>query len=368
MELLKLEEKQLQELAVKRGKAWQKFGEALVGYETKLLSLKMELDHKIATLPTKDNVKESEQLLKESKELLRTILAERKSITDKLEPVKTRLMQPEKDSKDAIINYENAIKEVKAIREKEEREANAVIEEKKEMIAKIKQAIVELEYHMESEVNKFVYRSYSQMLNDEVAFENFDDAIESLEPISFKDINVFFKEQNFKLSKVDKKEAAKIWKEQTAEIEQLSVKYQAKAIELLKDKKVAYRSEIANVKIAKEQLEKDRKEAEKKAKEEKQAKELESKLNASKSEELKPKSDIKALKYGYEVDMEENVENSLQIWACFSANLDILLPVMNISKWDNCGSGSIKKALSKLKTNDNSLTFSGITFKQTTKL
>jgi len=76
----------------------------------------------------------------------------------------------------------------------------------------------------------------------------------------------------------------------------------------------------------------------------------------------------KQVKEVYIVDMEEDLKNAMTLYACLSANLDLILPKLRVKKWFDLKPNQIATVLGKLKSENNSLEFEGITFKKEFKL
>ncbi len=78
--------------------------------------------------------------------------------------------------------------------------------------------------------------------------------------------------------------------------------------------------------------------------------------------------EIKALKKSYEVNMPETVESVIMIMAAFTANLQLCMPKLKVTKWFKFTPDQAATALAKVKCDDNNFAPKGITFKEVEKL
>jgi len=357
-------------VAIKQQKqtVWGKFGIALVDAENDLQTKKMVILNGLPE-PKKEGLKESEAHLKNAKSLEKELVNERKKITDPLDNVKSRLMEVEKSVSLQIKEYEHKIIKIKSEIEAEEKQKNAKSEEIKTFISKLNSAYIDLEDWMLKFANKHTNEIYFKILDADIPYDDFDlnceIAITQLtENNVLPTIKEAFAKQNYKPLLITMDEIKNLSIENKKEVTNPYLLIS----ENLKSKKIGYKSELANKEMAKELAMKEQKEAEKKREEEKQRAELEAKIEQATEMQLTEKSDIKALKKCYEVEMPDTYQTALQLFATFSSNLDLVLPKLKVNKWFAFTPQQIANVLGRLKTENNSLEFSGITFKEVSKL
>lgn len=359
-------EKQIQ-LQEQKKQAWGNYGAKLVTVEADLQVKKMVV---LKTLiePTKENVKNSEEILKSAKYSLKDIFAERKKMTDPIDAVKSRLMDVEKSVEAEIKVYETKIISVKKEIEAIEKEKNAESEERKDFLAKLNQAYIELEDEIQKFVSEITNIVYLFLLNNDVPYDDYDhtikDKLSDKDTVKTPTIKEVFAKQNYKNVKLTQLQTSELFLQNQKEV---TNPFDA-ILDNLAKKKIGYKSELANKEMAKELLLKQQKEADKKRLEEKQHAELSAKIEQATTEQLQPKSDVKELKKTYQVEMPDTHQTALQLFATFSSNLDLVLPRLKVNKWFAFTPLQIANVLGRLKTENNSLQFSGIEFKEVDKL
>lgn len=368
-----MENKSITTLQAEKQRAWGNFGVALVNAETNLSLEKSKIVNTLKKLEvSKDNLKEAENLLKLAKSDLKSLIENRKKLTDPIDGVKSRLMENEKATDLEIKNYEQSIIGVKKIIQEEIRKKEAKGDEKKLYISKLNQAYIELNDYLQSVVNKKTMDLYLSILNDEVPFDEYDTAVmgkmlEIKANSNLPTLKAYFEKQNFVNAHHTREELMAIYEENKQNAHSVIDVY-AQIETNLKNKKVGYRSELANKEEAKKMALKEQIEADKKRLAEKQNAELEAKIQQAAAEDAKPKSDVKDLKLVYEVEMENTPQTALQLFATFSANYDLVLSKLKVNQWMAFTPKQIASVLGRLKTENNSLEFTGITFKEVDKL
>ena len=368
MELLKLNAEEIKALEVKKMTVWGNYGKTLVDAERKLQSIKMGIIH-IPEKPNKDSINNHVTALAEKKRLLKEVVDLRKSYTDPIDKVKKRLMEIEKDCSSSITDYEKNIISVKNEIEAERTKANAKKDEQCDFLYKLNQAYIDLNDELSKLVNNHVHDAYMGMLKVKCPYESFDDYVTATvnglkETLKLPKIKDSFDKQNFRPLHNDMNELAELSRKNSKETIYFFDELRAKLME----KKVGYKSELANTEKAQELAEKQQKEAEKKRAEEKQNAELEAKIQKANDVQSIEKTDYKDLKLVFDVDMPDTHNTALQLFATFSSNIDLILPKLKVSKWLSFTPNQIAKVLSKLKSEDNRMEFSGITFKEVKKL
>lgn len=347
----------------KRVKTWSNFAVALNEAERNLSLGESELSNKLTKItPSKENVKDCENLYEESKKDLKSLIEIRKSKTDPLDNLKARLMQFEKNAKANIDEFGGKLLEVKKELEKERQKEQFKADEIAEFIRRIEEAAIEYREICEKKVHQKVYTDYNSLLENDVDFIEYDKKVQEMSDVQiplFADIQRKHKMNRQYLSDG---EAGTIYTNNKPEFPD----YRKMYIDLMMEKKSGYRSELANKEEAKKRMYEERKKAEQERERIIEMEKLEAKMNQSSTPEVS--ADYKATKKVYEVDMEESPENALKLYACFSANFDLALQNLNVKKWFSLTPNQIAKALGKAKSKNNSLEFQGITFKIVDKL
>lgn len=369
MELLKLDQSEIKQLEARKELAWGKYGKKLVEAEKSLQEDRMVLKKHLAEKPTKNNITDCQNLLNSSKSKLKTIIDIRKKYTNPIDDVKARLMEVEKDCKNMLLEYENSIISVKREIEVEKKKATAKVDEQQDYVYKLKQACIDLNDKIYQLINKYTQDSYFDMLDKKVAYDQFDNYVKATinglkETLKLPSLKEAFANQNFSAKYNSKEELSEITHKGMIDKVNFFVELENNLLE----KKAGYKSELANSEKAKEIAEKEAKEAEKKRLEQKQNAELESKISKAQDGQMVEDDGYKKLKKAYEVDMPNTHETALQLFACFSSCLDLVLPKLKVTKWMDFKPSQIAKVLGKLKSSDNSLEFTGINFKEIEKL
>lgn len=347
-----------------KSKAWGQFGLALPDFENDLANAKLEIEKVLSLVPAKGNIKELEPNLKNAKILSKSLEEKRKGITVHLDNVKERLMVPEKAVQDQLKAYELQIIAVKKVIESENAALTAVDDEKKDLITKIKASYIEYFAECLRIVNDLIHSTYSNMLSTKVPFEDFDAEIKKASIFYLPDYKPFFARQNYKKQHLNDSQISLIYTDNKGDMPN----YTKLFVDEMNAKKIGYKSELANVEAAKAIMDKEKKEAEKKALAEKESQQLNLKIENATAFDAVPKSDVKDLKKVFELDMPNDHTTVLALFGAFAANLDICLPELKVNKWMALTPDQVGKVLAKLKSRNNSLTFSGINFKATDKL
>ena len=343
--------------------AWGKFGVKLIENEVVLSGKMTKVESFMLTDPKKETVIQDEANLKEAKAQAAELKEMRLQVTSPLEKVKSRLMEHEKRAADLIKDYTNKIIVVKRVIESERAAAGAKEEEKKDLVSKIKLSYIEYDSEFKRYINELVLDEYIKMLEADVKFEDYDALVSEIKVEGMKH-SPFFLKQNFKRKYLSEDEYKAIYRENMIKAPDHIAEFASGIME----KKAGYRSELANKAKAMELLADKAKKDENERKAKEETAKLGLKIQAAAAVDATPKNEVKELKLGFEVDMEDNYDSALKLFACFSANLKMVLPELRVKKFLDLKPNQIAKVLSKLKSKDNSLEFSGIVFKATDKL
>ena len=352
-----------QELA-KRQNAWGNFGVKMYQTESELSAKFSAASIELATAPSKELIKTNEETLKKVKQALKDLQEDRKAITNKLDDVKARLMIPEKDLTELVKGYEAAVISVKKEIEANNAAKNAKSNEEKDLAEKVKLSWVNYIAAVDQVIIDTAYKVYLELLETKVEPKNYDETVKRYTNFSIPEYKPFFQALGYNQQFLTDGEKAIIYTANKSELKDVTARF----LEVMAEKKAGYKSELANVEQAKIIMATQKAEADKAAKAKIEAQQLELKLASSMALDAEPKSDVKELRKVYDIDMPNDYQSALKLYAAFSANIKEVEPLLNVKKWLSLTPESIGKALAKLKSKDNSLNFEGITFVEVSKL
>jgi hypothetical protein len=354
-----------QELAQKRT-AWGTFGEAV--YKTEI-SIQNKASQQIGGLwlpGTIEQIADAEVLLKQLKAGKLEVQTARKAITSKTDALTSRLMEPEKSFDEPIKVLEQAIIKIKKEHEAVEAKKIAKLEERKQIIETIKNAVAGCDANYKTIVNNKVDAAFKYALGDG-----------NIQPADkqeyLRKCRVKVSESTFPIPTYNVPSSHHTIEEIDALkheyfIVDRSIYVVLHADELEKkfsDFDVAFHNKVEALQRAEE--EKKQKEAEILQQQEQQ--QMAAKLESvSESIDTTPSLFTKALKKSYEVDMPETIESVLAIQGAFAANIKLCLPKLSVKKWFSFTPAQAATALSKVKCDDNNFQPTGITFKEVDKL
>lgn len=355
-----------QEVLAKKRNSWANMGEAIYTGE---LALQARAQAKLLTLtlPAKiEEVPQAEALLKELKGEMGAIQEERKKITSKLDEVTARLMQPEKSMQEPIKSLEAEIIKVK----KADAEQRAKKQAKDNELRECKEFLISSLARVDAD--------YKRMISDKVA-KAYEYALgegniqmDGLESFTQK-AAAKFTENDFtpaaperRLTYVTTEEYAALAAEHfLIDANSYLLAYVVELEKKFSDYEVALNNKEQAIALAKQQ------QANQLAAiaEEQTNKEVAAQMDAV-SVDLTPSYGpvVKDLKEAFEVDMPETVESVIKIMSAFTANLQLCMPKLRVTKWMAFTPAQAAGALAKVKNDDNNFSPSGITFKKVDKL
>lgn len=363
-------EKTPAEIALKEtGKKWKNTGLTVVKCELHLSGEHQKLQGSLPSIVvTKENIVITELTLAEAKKTVKAMGEARLGLTRSMDDVKKRLMQPEKD---CVVLIDDLSAKLLTVKKAVKVEQDALIlktEQRTGLKLSMKTAYDKMNTERQRIIDDELTNSYAVMLEARTPLENYDDlAKASVSSLVFPSYKDHLKKERTDTSALSDEEVLEVKKENIQEVPDYSAKLAQKFI----DKKVTYQAELNNVVEALKQNELAAVEARKKREHEAVGKKLSNDIEAvaaNQSETVPAVATGKKLKVTYEIDMEENVETCLLIWACFSANLEECLKHLKVNKWFSLTSKQLGTVLGKLKSNDNEFSFTGIVFKAVEKL
>lgn len=347
----------------KKVETWADFAVELYHTELEILSKLDELKV-MADLPvTVETVEECDVRFMQLKQSIREVKELRLSKTNPLDKLKARLMQPEKEAADIQKQFELKLLEVKKAIAKERERLEDIKMQKHLYAGHVREAYADLLAFCVRFVDELASNTYSGFLKSALPFEEFDNQVKKAALFGVPSPKEWFeKRQQPNTPDLDNHQKALIYTDNKLDLPN----YTAIFVEKMNVYKAGYKAELNNIEEAQKRLEAEKVEAEKKAQALKAAEALKAKFEAV--PEIKEADKVKAVKQIYVVDMEENLQSAMILYATLSANQDLILPKLRVKKWFDLKPNQIATVLGKLKSENNSLEFDGITFKIDYKL
>jgi len=355
---------QNQAILVQKKEAWGQMGIAVYQAEQSL-SLEAQNALNNITLPTKiEEVPEAEEMLKEIKKACTTITIKRKEITSKFDDVTARLMAPEKSFADPVKQLSDAIIAVKKSYQIEQDKLRNIADEKQRCREFFQNKKIEAESKLENKLFDGVSRCYENALQSNIEPKDIahykDMSCNAITDKMFLATPPQFTHQ-FITGEDVLSIASEVWViDSSSYVTRFATEIESK----FSDYDVAFANKAQALANSKKEEADKQAEIEQAANQQKMA----VKIEAAVSQPVVETVDTKALKQGFIVDMPENVESVLMIMAAFSANLNLCMQYLKVTKWFSFTAQQAATALGKCKCDDNAFAPSGIIFKQIDKL
>jgi len=343
---------------------WAQMGEAVYKTELQLQIEAQQALNNIA-LPVKiEEVPEAETMLKNIKAAQKTIEGKRKAVTTRFDEVSARLMQPEKSFTDPIKQLSDAIIKVKKEHEANQAKLKNIADEKTRAREYFLNKKIEIESALANKVNDFVSRCYEKALKDDITMEGLE--AYKQDSISRVTINSFaYGLPVFNPAYCAKEDIEAIFQECFVINKSHYVsEFAAQLEEKFSDYEVALGNKADALALSQKQEKEKKDTIASAANNQAMAVKLEASATVVNAEPVF----TKALKKSYEVDMDENVESVLKIMSAFSANINLCLPKLKVTKWFAFTPAQAANVLAKVKCDDNNFAPAGITFKEVDKL
>lgn len=353
-------------IAMQKGEAWKNMGIGIYNTEISINAKVAKAISSIEKPTTIEDVVKAEAKLKELTSVKNEVVAERKAITTRLDAVGSRLMEPEKNMETAINELKAAIIPIKKEHEKKEQEKQKREYEKKELKERILTLLNNKDLEFKTFINGRVNYAYTYALEHDFKPEEIEEYLSAWSSkYDSKQFNIVL--PGYSPSLLSQEEVNQILNEN---FKQNPDQYLQMYVIELKKKFIDYSVAYNNKKQALELAAKEEEEKQKALIEDAANKEAAIQIEAV-SEVLDVTvagPEIKALKKSYEVDMPETVESVIMIMAAFTANLQLCMPKLKVTKWFKFTPDQAATALSKVKCDDNNFAPKGITFKEVEKL
>lgn len=354
----------------KRGLSWKLLGEGAAKLEMYLLENSdsmIKRAQKASIILTIEDVQLAEQVLKNlTSDYIRSE-EERKKVTTKFDKLNERFMAPNKAVQPHITKLRSNIVEFKTTLEK----AQKAVEEKGKEVIYVKEYLLNqanaFDAACKTKIANKISSSYKYAL-DLIEGKPRVRSVDKLkEHIAVVESHLTIKDFIFspvspKLVYLNELEYANM----VLEIE-VPTDYVALFKNDIKQRYHDYETAVSQVEKA---LELDRKESADKEKaiaEELKNKDIAAKLEAI-AVPIVEKTEVKALKKSYAIDMEETKENAMKIMGAFIANFPACCEHIRLKNWFNISPTNMIGALQKLKNDDNAFECTGIVWKEVSKL
>lgn len=357
--LIKVDEK----LVEQKKKAWSTMGEAVYKKEIALQNTALSAINDVKYPKAVEDLIDAQEQLKQLKTTKANIENERKQITKIFDDVCARLMVPEKSLDKPISDLSSAIISVKKIYEEQEQKKKQKQEQEAKLIEQGKKHLADLVAFYKTKIVNQVSFAFLYALDNQITPSTAKEYVDKCS-LKFKESDFAITYPNVVLQLLTQEEIqAKL-----QEIVQINPsEFVAEYKKQLTDKFALYDVEYNNKEEAKRiALQKQEQE-----KNEIESSKMNQQLAASfdaKAEELSVKSDVKALKKVYELDMVDSLENALIIMSAFVANINLIKNEIRVKNYFNLSVEQMGAALCKLKNKDEKFTVTGIVFKQNDKL
>jgi hypothetical protein len=344
--------------------SWMQFGMSLPDFKNGLAQQENQILATISVVPSTESIAECEANLAEAKKMKSALISFRKEKSDKLDQLKSKFMMFEKTADEKIKEYEQMIIGVKKQIQEAQNAVAAKQDEHNRYVQAIKRAYINYNHEGKKMLQDLVDSTYKNLLDNDVPFQEYDNKLAEVQ-VPVLGFNQFYNQELFTIHCHTQDELKAIFEQH----QEQTIDFVSSFVQIMQEKKIGYKSHLANKEEAAKALARQAAEAAKKAEAEKESKQMEVKIESADVQQAIPSDPpTKKLKVTYVVDMPETAETALQLWACFAGNKEKVMEVLNVKKWLSCTPKQIGTALSKLKTQDPGFEFSGIIFKEKSKL
>jgi hypothetical protein len=356
---------QQQEVIEQKRTTWGTFGVGIYQTETRLqLQASQEID-KLSIIPTTiQEVPDAEVRLAEGKRAQKHIMELRKQVTDKLDVLKSRLMDNEKSLEAPITALGNEIIKLKKVDQALRLQEKAIEDELVRCKEFCQNEAIKIDSLLQNKVLDLVSRCYNKALESNVAVKDITTYIANAK-VAITEAQFTWQMPTFHNAYITHDQVVNIAKANfNIDTKKFVIDFGKKVDEKFSDYDVAYANKADAIALSQKQ------ESEAKARIEQiaQQQQVSIKIEAAAVTSTPTTFYTKALKKSYEVDMAETLENALTIIAAFSANMHLCLKHTTVKKWFGFGAEQAGKSLSKAKCEDNDFAPAGIIFKEVEKL
>lgn len=366
---------QQKEVESKKRNAWGNMGVAIHQNEMQIQARSQQIIKTLEAKPTEiSQVPEAEEKLKVAKSMVNQLVVDRKKITTPLDEVISRLMEPEKTATQIVKEFEAAIIPIKKAEEARGKLETDKQNERTQLIEKCKMLVIESDSKLKTKINDLISTAYEFALTRQnkdktvgVPINDVNDYVNlCIEAGKKKLLEIAAETIKFKPLFISEEEAEQIvnMPEHCTITEDYFQAFEKAMKERFSDYEVAFQ----NKKDALELSAKEKAEAEALIAKEKMNETISASMSAAAATPSIVKTETKALKKSFEIDMPETFESAMLIMAAFIANKEKAIQKTTVKKWFSFNAESAGKALAKFKSEDNSLSFSGINFKEVDKL
>lgn len=357
--------KEQQAIAEQKKATWGNFGVGIYSTEIKLNTMAEIEKNNLSVLPTTIfEVPEAETRLAKGKKAQTAIETMRKEVTSRLDELSKRLMTPEKSLTDPINLLSAEIIKIKKADEEKKRKEKAASDELIRCKEFCQNEAIRIDTSLKNKVLELVSRCYNKALETNVKPEDINDYIKTAKE-SVGENQFTYNTPVFQNAYITQEQVTEIaTKEFVIDQKGYVTSFAKQVDEKFSDYDVAFHNKAQALANSQAEEELKKKEIDQKA----QQQQVANKIESSAATSAPAQFFTKALKKSYEIDMEESMENALTLIAAFSANLNLCMKHVRVSKWFGFSATQAGTALSKVKCEDNNFNPVGITFKEVEKL
>lgn len=351
----------------KKENAWRVMGNNVAITKLELSEMKDKALVKIKDVPSDTKkIVEYEAVLKEVKADKNAVIEKRKIITAKFDKVTALLMTFEKEFDPAIQVYETGLLAVKKTKADADKVVQAKADEVKRVREQIANSITSQYADFKSKIVSTVAKYYEQCLNRDITEANL--------PATMMNMKSYLTKTNFTLAVptctvtyMQPSEVVATWNElilvNPTTPESFVTEYHEALVKWFEFYAIALKNKEDSIKLAKETAAT----ALTNIDDKKADDEIAAKLSAIATTAVVEDGGRK-LKQVYELNMEENELNAIQIIAAFSANWHKAKEHLRVKKWFNLSVSQMGDTLVAMKNKGEIISITGIEFKLIDKL
>lgn len=355
------------EIVSKKQIAWGKFGVSLHHNELSLQAQSQQIVNGIVIPKKYEDITAAEEALKIAKQKHLTLINDRKKITDTIDGVKSRLMQPEKSIEEPIAKATAEIIKLKKEKEDTDRKARLKLDEAKLIKEKIVMYVADNDAALLQSHAKLISDSYKHALQS-IAPENilpFIDKVKKRITIPTQTIPPpKFTAQHYSYHTKEEIELLVIENFKPKPPQEYVDGFSADVDRKYFDYQLAWNNKSQAAELDEKEFEETKIAIEK---------EKNSNIVAAKFQTISSPAQVedgKQLKRLYKINMDETFYNAYLINTAYLSNIELCEPNLRIKNENafNLGIKQMIAALEKVKNDDNNFNFTNIVFQEVVKL
>lgn len=337
-------------------------------------SLSLAMEKQVAelragmVLPTAvEHIAAAEVSLVELKKGRAAVEGMRKVFTEKLDKLRTKMMEPEKEVDVMVAQMSQALLPLKQEHERRERLLREKQQEVQQLVGLIKSAVINIDLNYRQKIERTIGQEYQLALNSDLApdspelAKHLEAAEKKLGAADFLPERPPFHHRHVTQEELDAL-LVEHWRENPHAYTEM---YRRDLRAKFADYAVAFKNKADALAIAAEQAA----ERERQLKDEYERQQLAARMEASATTLQAPTvgAPRKALRYNYELEMEENEVNAAKIVAQYWVNIHLTRHKTRAG-WFKLTVAQMGKALADVKNDDPAFQPEGINFKETPRL